>query len=150
MAFSFEPFLAISAGHFMAVSAGPEHLVSHISRNAELTVTDKRVYGIAEFGKRVDIPLDSISAVASSWFLSRIIIASSSGKIAFARIGDRELAYETINKLLVERQNNNSNTVIQQVNNSNADELRKYKQLFEDGIVTQDEYEAKKKQLLNL
>ena len=26
MAFSFEPFLAISAGHFMAVSAGPEHL----------------------------------------------------------------------------------------------------------------------------
>ena len=25
MAFSFEPFLAISAGHFMAVSAGPEH-----------------------------------------------------------------------------------------------------------------------------
>ena len=25
MAFSFEPFLAISAGHIMAVSAGPEH-----------------------------------------------------------------------------------------------------------------------------
>lgn len=24
MAFSFEPFLAISAGHIMAVSAGPE------------------------------------------------------------------------------------------------------------------------------
>lgn len=124
--------------------------VSYISRNAELTVTDKRVYGIAEFGKRVDIPLDSITAVASSWFLSRIIIASSAGRIAFARIGDRSLAHETINKLLVERQNNSSSTVIQQVNNSNADELRKYKQLYEDGIVTQDEYEAKKKQLLNL
>ena len=26
MAFSFEPFWAISAGHIMAVSAGPEHL----------------------------------------------------------------------------------------------------------------------------
>jgi hypothetical protein len=25
MAFSFEPFLAISAGHIMAVSARPEH-----------------------------------------------------------------------------------------------------------------------------
>jgi hypothetical protein len=25
MAFSFEPFLAIPAGHIMAVSAGPEH-----------------------------------------------------------------------------------------------------------------------------
>ena len=33
MAFSFEPFLAISAGHFMAVSAGPEQCltVRHIS-----------------------------------------------------------------------------------------------------------------------
>ena len=27
MAFSFEPFLAISAGHFMAVSAGPEQFI---------------------------------------------------------------------------------------------------------------------------
>lgn len=31
-----------------------------------------------------------------------------------------------------------------------ADELRKYKALFDDGILTQDEFEAKKKQLLNL
>ena len=28
MAFSFEPLLAVFAGHFMAVSAGPEHLPS--------------------------------------------------------------------------------------------------------------------------
>ena len=27
MAFSFEPFLAISAGHIMAVSAGPEQQI---------------------------------------------------------------------------------------------------------------------------
>jgi len=30
MAFSFEPLLAISAGHFMAVSAGPEHGFSYV------------------------------------------------------------------------------------------------------------------------
>ena len=108
-------------------------------------------------GKEYKLVKDSVhfqarnsSTIASAWFLSRIIIASSAGRIAFARIGDRNLAHETINKLLVERQNNSSSTVIQQVNNSNADELRKYKQLFEEGIVTQDEYEAKKKQLLNL
>lgn len=35
-------------------------------------------------------------------------------------------------------------------NNSlcSADEIRKYKQLFDDGIITQEEYEAKKQQLL--
>lgn len=32
---------------------------------------------------------------------------------------------------------------------SNADELRKFKQLFDDGIITQEEYEEKKRQLLN-
>lgn len=33
---------------------------------------------------------------------------------------------------------------------SNADELMKYKQLLDSGAITQDEYDAKKKQLLNL
>ncbi|WP_435583671.1 SHOCT domain-containing protein [Lactobacillus crispatus] len=30
------------------------------------------------------------------------------------------------------------------------DQLRKYKKLADDGIITQDEFEAKKKQLLGL
>ena len=33
---------------------------------------------------------------------------------------------------------------------SDADELMKYKQLFDQGAITQEEYEAKKKQLLNI
>lgn len=33
---------------------------------------------------------------------------------------------------------------------SNADELKKYKELLDSGAITQDEYNAKKKQLLNL
>ncbi len=33
---------------------------------------------------------------------------------------------------------------------SNADEIRKYKQLLDDGIISQEEFDAKKKQLLNL
>ena len=32
--------------------------------NCELIVTNKRVYGRAAFGKRVDLPVDSISAVS--------------------------------------------------------------------------------------
>ena len=39
-------------------------------------------------------------------------------------------------------------TVIQ--NNSSADELKKYKDLLDSGIITQEEFDAKKKQLLGL
>ncbi len=34
--------------------------------------------------------------------------------------------------------------------NSNADEIKKYKELFDQGIISEEEYEAKKKQLLGL
>ena len=33
---------------------------------------------------------------------------------------------------------------------SNADELKKYKELLDSGVITQEEFDAKKKQLLNL
>lgn len=39
-------------------------------------------------------------------------------------------------------------TVIQQ--NSAADELKKFKELLDSGIITQEEFDAKKKQLLGL
>ena len=37
-----------------------------------------------------------------------------------------------------------------QMFSANADELLKYKKLLEEGAITQDEYDAKKKQLLNI
>lgn len=33
---------------------------------------------------------------------------------------------------------------------SGADELAKYKKLFDDGVLTQEEFDIKKKQILNL
>lgn len=40
-----------------------------------------------------------------------------------------------------------NNTIVQ---SSNADELRKFKELLDDGIITEEEFQAKKKQLLGL
>lgn len=45
----------------------------------------------------------------------------------------------------IDKINSNSDT-----SNDSADEIRKFKKLAEDGIITQEEFEAKKKQLLNL
>ena len=45
--------------------------------------------------------------------------------------------------------NNQTNTTV--VNNlSNADELKKYKDVLDNGVIIQDEFDQKKKQLLNL
>ncbi len=40
--------------------------------------------------------------------------------------------------------------IIEQKSESNADELKKYKELLDSGIITQEEFDAKKKQLLGL
>ena len=52
-------------------------------RSYELTITDKRIFGKVAWGKRVDLPVDSISATASLRFLKGVSVATSSGRISF-------------------------------------------------------------------
>lgn len=117
----------------------------------ELIVTDKRVYGKAAFGKRVDLPLDSISAVGSGW-PKGIAVSTSSGKIAFLAIKNRDDLHKCISNLLIERQNKAApaSAAKSEISQSNADELKKYKELLDSGVITQGEFDAKKKQLLGL
>lgn len=127
-------------------------LVCYISK-CEIVVTEKRVYGKAAFGKRVDLPTDSISAVATSMF-NGIAVASSSGKIVFLGIKNAPEIHKAISELLIQRQEKNGfvtpTTAMQGTPQSNADELIKYKVLLDNGTISPDEFEAKKKQLLGL
>ena len=116
--------------------------------SCEITVTDKRVFGKAAFGKRVDLPIDKISSVAICAFKG-VSVATSSGKISFLLCNNRDDVFDSISKLLVERQGKQSETIIkQEVHQSNADELKKYKDLLDSGVITQEEFDQKKKQLL--
>ena len=121
--------------------------------NSELTVTDKRVYGHAAFGKRVDLPMDSISAFGSSW-PKGISVASSSGRISFLMLQNRDEIYECVSNLMLERQTKAPVVVTEAAPSapsaSTADELKKYKELLDMGVITQEEFDAKKKQLLGL
>ena len=49
----------------------------------KIIVTDKRVYGKAAFGKQVDLPIDSISAVGTISLFKGVSVATSSGVIKF-------------------------------------------------------------------
>ena len=119
----------------------------------ELTITNKRVFGTAAFGKRVDLPLDSVSAVGSGVFHS-ITITSASGAIKFGMLSNRDELYKAISKLLIDRQDSKqpiAQTPIKpEIPQSNADELKKYKDLLDSGVISQEEFDAKKKQLLGL
>ena len=120
-------------------------------RGFDLTVTDKRILGSIR-KKRVDLPIDSVSAVSIGAFKS-ISVATSSGRISFSAIKNRNEIYEVVSKLLVERQNQapkSAAAVVNAPSASNADELKKFKDLLDAGIISQEEFDAKKKQLLGL
>ena len=115
---------------------------------SEIVITNKRVYGKAAFRNRLDLPLDSISAVATGAFKS-ISISTSSGRITIWGVQNATEFHHVVSKLLIERQEQAKNAK-QEMQHSNADEIEKYKKLFDKGIITQEEFDAKKKQLLGL
>ena len=121
-----------------------------------LTITDKRVYGQTAFGKRVDLPIDSVSAVGTS-LLKGVSVGTSSGKIKFILIKNQEKMHSVISNLLKERQEKEkSQTVTKEttvnqtiIEQTSADELKKFKELLDMGAITQEEFDEKKKTLLN-
>lgn len=118
-----------------------------------ITITDKRVIGKANFGKRVDLPLNQISAVGQG-IMSSIAIATSSGRIHFWFLDNRDEVFEGLSDLIKNFQiqktdfTNIETPIIQQT--SNADELKKFKELLDSGVITQEEFDEKKRQLLGL
>ena len=125
-----------------------------ILKSMEIVVTDKRVYGKTYFGRMVDLPLDSVSAVGSKW-MKGIAVATSSGKISFLLIKNAREIHEEIRKLLIERQEKKEQVqvatpAVAPVVKSDVEELKKYKELLDSGIITQEEFDAKKKQILGL
>ena len=118
----------------------------------ELTVTDKRIFGMVAWGKRVDLPVDSVSATAINPKLKGISISTSSGKISFLVIKNANDLYNVINDLLIARQPGKSNVAAESATSKSdeAEQIKKYKDLLDSGIITQEEFDAKKKQLLGL
>ena len=127
-------------------------LIYFLLGSCELTITNKRVYGKTVWGQRVDLPIDSVSAVGIGIFKS-ITVSTSSGRINFLAIKNRNEIHNVVSNLLVERQKQNVTTMQTTVSayaTSTADEIKKYKELLDLGIITQEEFDAKKKQLLGL
>lgn len=72
-------------------------------KRSHMIVSNKRVYGVSAFGKRVDLPLDSVSAI-SIGLHNTISVSTASGKVSFSAIKNRDDVYNILGKLLIERQ----------------------------------------------
>ena len=122
-----------------------------IFKKTEITITEKTVYGCGVFGKKLNLPVDSITSVETKR-CSGILIKTPSSKIHFAFIKNRDEILNTINGLISTRNTTKErpNIINQEVLLSNADELKKYKDLLDSGVINQEEFDAKKKELLGL
>ncbi len=116
----------------------------------EMVVTDKRIYGKVAWGKRVDLPFDSISATATLRAFKGVAVSSASGKIKFLLIKNANEMYTEINKLLIERQKKEAPAVTEEKKTDTPDDLIKLKELLDMNIISQEEFDAKKKQILGL
>lgn len=117
----------------------------------EMVATDKRIYGRVAWGRRVDLPVDSITATSTLRALKGVSVSTASGKIKFLLIKNADEMYKKINNILIERQNEKPTDSISAENKVESfDDLIKLKQLLDMGVITQEEFDAKKKQMLGL
>ena len=126
-------------------------LIASGLKNQKLIVTENNIRGTYGkiFKRNIDLPLDSINSVEYIKKSGIVNIATSSQKIHFESLLNAEEISNVINELIRNRHTNRGATTI--VNSSsNADELAKYKGLLDAGVITQEEFDAKKKQLLGL
>ena len=128
-----------------AVLLGLGYLYQFMLGNCEITVSDKRVWGKTSFGKRVDLPFNQISAVGYGNFGS-ISVGTASGHVSFWYLENKNEIHDAITQILVSRQSDS----VAPKQASIPEELIKFKELLDMDIITQEEFDAKKKQLLGL
>ena len=131
-------------------------ILKKIFDRVSIVVTNYKVTGAYGFKEQMNIPIDSISSVTTnSSFLSAIGFTCAGNAYRMFYIENRKEIIEVVNALIAERATNKVKytphiQTEKSVSSNITTELKKYKSLFDEGLITQEEYEAKKKQLLNL
>ena len=97
------------------------------------------------------MPLYMVSAYSTRKLFSTIAVATSSGITKFALIGNYAEIGNVLSKKINERQESTTNEPKPTAPQSNSmDDIIKLKTMLDSGVITQEEFDAKKKQLLGL
>lgn len=123
------------------------------TEKCEITVTNEAIFGKLSRGKEVLIPINQITNINRSLF-NGISIASIGNVSNFRCIENRDEVMKAIAYLLANPQQRNAQpaqTGTSSVENgSEAEQLKQLKDLLDAGILTQEEFDAKKRQILGL
>ena len=121
------------------------------TEECEITVTNKRIYGKTRRGKAVDIPINQITALHTCSFKG-VSISSVSGVSNFYLIENREEIIKAISFLLTNPQEyvSTAEDQLSPATNNETDKLVRLKKLMDAGIISQEEFDTKKKQILSL
>lgn len=133
--------------------AGIFYLIYFLISRCNITVTDKNIAGRTFWGKKVILPIHMVSAYSTSKIFSVVAITTASAFIKFPCIGNYEEIADVLQQLLNERQKRTETQeglILPQRDSKNLDDLVRLKSLLDDGIITQEEFNEKKKQLLGL
>ena len=133
---SFIPFISLSIVGF---------IIMLILRSYELTVTNMRIIGKIFWGRTIILPVGNITAVATARITGSIYVSTPSGKIFFGTIKNAAAIFSVINDLIIERDQQNAAPM-----RDPAEQIKKYGELLHLQMITPEEFEQKKKALLNI
>lgn len=123
-----------------------------------ITCTNKRLLFLDKgmiFGlKQVEIPIDKINSIAHKrgLILGELMIYHGSSQMTIKNINKETLSpmVNAINTEIEKQKTEVNISPIQTNTTSVADEILKFKELLDADIITQEEYEMKRKELLGL
>lgn len=123
------------------------------TEKCEITVMTDRVVGQIPHGKAVEIPLNQITSIHKCGF-NGVSITALSGTSNFYLIQNQEDVVKGISYLLANPGHTNihdsADATQNSVNGTEAEQLKKLKELLDCGILSQEEFDTKKKQILGL
>lgn len=130
-------------------------IMKKTTEGSEITVTNTNIFGKLHGGKDINIPLNQVTALNPSPF-NGISISSIGNVSNFHCIENRDEVLKAIAYLLANHQQNNNPTaqpvsgVSETGLSSEAEQLKRLKDLLDSGVITQEEFDAKKRKILGL
>ncbi|MCO6524350.1 MAG: PH domain-containing protein [Candidatus Schmidhempelia sp.] len=133
----------------------------YLSKTALLVCTNRRIFifnkNMFAGGDIVEIPLDMINGVTTKmhWFQGDLEITNGAKSMLFTNVTKDSLniMVPILRKAIKKFKNQSNQSSTQEASNSSMneiEELKQLKELLDTGILTEEEFAAKKKQILNL
>lgn len=132
------------------------HLINYKTKDQKIIIDDNKAKCILNNKKTIDFPFSRLTTVKRESFKSvNLISPGNKAKVILLKnqVDIVNLIIDKMNQAqkTIYIQNDQSVTSVQNDKSDNdLESLLKLKQLFETGVITQEEYDAKKKQILGL